>query len=76
MCETIAIVWDNGAEKSANKAVNQLRKVGKKAAYALIPGQPDDLSEEVLKAVVDSTHECAIMGTSFSDCFRRSFNDL
>lgn len=71
-CATIALLWDEGAEKRAGNAVDKLRRVGKSAAYALMRGQPDDHDEETLSAVVLATHKAARQGATRSDYFGRT----
>jgi hypothetical protein len=53
----VAILWDEGAEKKAHKAVAKLRAKGVKAAYWKIKGQPDDHSDEFVSQAVDQVLE-------------------
>lgn len=49
----VAILWDEGAEKKAHKAVAKLRAKGVKAAYWKIKGQPDDHPDEFVNQAVE-----------------------
>lgn len=59
---TVAILWDQGAEQKAENACYRLAANGIKAAYAKIVGQPDDYSLEEITEIGVKTHECAASG--------------
>lgn len=48
----VLILWDEGAESKAEKAVTQLRSQGVRASYVRLEGQPDGHREECLAAVI------------------------
>jgi hypothetical protein len=59
--ESVVLVWDENAEREAEKAVNLLQnKFGIPAAYVKISGQPDDHPKEMLLGILDQAHEVAL----------------
>jgi len=61
--QSVAILWDEGAEKRAEDAVNLLAtKYGVPAAYCKLTGQPDDHPLDFLTNAADITHEAAKTG--------------
>jgi hypothetical protein len=61
--ESVAIIWDEGADRTADKAVQRLRnKYGVAAAFGKITGQPDDFSVSYITEVVSKVHEAAKRG--------------
>jgi len=54
---SITLLWDEGAEVNAEKAVKKLRMRGLDAAYIKIKGQPDDHSKEELISLINKSHE-------------------
>jgi hypothetical protein len=63
----VAILWDEGAEKKAEKAVKKLHSRGVKAAYWIILRQPDDYPRELLAGWTDGTFDAAREGTDYVD---------
>jgi hypothetical protein len=63
----VAILWDEGAEKKAEKAVKKLHRRGVRAAYWLIKGQPDDHPVEDVKEWANAVYEAAKEGTDYVD---------
>ncbi len=53
---TILLLWDEGADQSAEKAVKKLRKKGFTAGYMQINGQPDDHSFLELETRIEHSH--------------------
>jgi hypothetical protein len=73
--ESVAILWDEGADKRAEDAVDLLStKFGVPAAYCKLIGQPDDYSLNFLIEAADSTHEAARAGRKWIS--RRSVSNL
>ena len=60
--ESVLLLWDEGADKSAWKAVRRLRKRGVPASFAKITGQPDDHELEYLSNVIEVGHAAALEG--------------
>lgn len=56
----VAIIWDEGTEEKAEKAVNKLRARGVRAAYASIKKQPDDHSINTIRTLYDITLKTAL----------------
>lgn len=61
---SIVLLWDEGADRSAARAVRKLRKRGFDAAYVQISGQPDDHNEEYLEDIIETAHEKAKRGVT------------
>jgi hypothetical protein len=59
---SILLMWDEGADKSAAKAVKKLQKRGIKAGYVKISGQPDDHSRQELCTYMEVGHAYATEG--------------
>lgn len=64
---SIAVVWDEGADVRAERAVNRLKALGVSAAYAKIPGEPEEHSERFLQNVSNETHSAALNGLEMVD---------
>lgn len=61
--ESVALLWDEGADKRAEKAVDRLAtEFGIPAAYCKLSGQPDDHTLDFLIEAADLTHEAAKIG--------------
>lgn len=52
----VAILWDEGAEERAEKAVKELHKRSIPAAFARLKGQPDDYTKEEIIKIGESIH--------------------
>jgi hypothetical protein len=65
--QSVALLWDEGAESNALKGVRSLTKVGVPAAYCQIIGQPDDHPLAKLVEWNEDTHEAALKGEPFID---------
>jgi hypothetical protein len=55
--KTVAILWDSGTHRAANKAVKKLYDHGVKACYAIMKGQPDDHDSELIYQIANQCHE-------------------
>ncbi len=53
---SILLMWDEGADKSAAKAVKKLQQRGIRAGYVKIDGQPDDHARQTLCGYIDRAH--------------------
>ena len=62
---SIVLLWDEGAEHGAERAVRKLRGLGFDAAYIKIKGQPDDYKKEELLGFINEGHERAKEGKIF-----------
>ena len=60
--ESVAIMWDKGAEERAENACLKLACLGIPAAYARLKGQPDDYTLEEIIYIGNKTHERAKKG--------------
>ena len=56
------LLWDEGADKNAERAVNKLREIGIKATYVKIRQQPDNYPEKTLADIVKNSHKLAKNG--------------
>jgi len=61
--ESIVLLFDEGADKSAEKAVNRLKEKGIPAVYVKIKGQPDNHPEEYIKGLIYEGHKLAKKGS-------------
>ena len=57
--KSVALLWDEGADNNALKAVHKLTKIGIPACFAQINGQPDDHPLPKLVDWVEQTHKAA-----------------
>jgi hypothetical protein len=64
----VAILWDEGAEKKAEKAVKKLHSRGVRASYWIIKGQPDDHPVETVKEWANAVYEAAREGKDYVKC--------
>ena len=60
--QSVAILWDEGAETRAEQAVMALRENGVPSAYALLTGQPDNYTLEQITKIGTKVHKCALQG--------------
>lgn len=60
--KTVLLLWDEGAEISAQKAVKRLRNAGIASCLARIKGQPDNHSLETLVELATLGHKAAKVG--------------
>jgi hypothetical protein len=67
--QTVAILWDEGTHKAANKTVKKLREHGVHACYAIIKGQPDDYDTELICDIANDCHDAARNGIRYIDPF-------
>lgn len=58
----VVIVWDENAEKAADRAVRNLRKAGVNAISARISGQPDSHSPDYIKSLYRASCEASEKG--------------
>jgi hypothetical protein len=65
--QTVAILWDENTQRAARKAVKKLGDHGKRACYAIIPGQPDDHSPKLIHQIANDCHEAALEGRGYID---------
>lgn len=65
--ESVVLLFDEGADKSAEKAVHRLKEKGIPAIYVKIKGQPDVHSEEYIKGLIYEGHKLAKKGSKFLD---------
>jgi hypothetical protein len=64
--ESVAILWDEGADKGAHKAMQKLKnRFGVPTAYGKIVGQPDEHDLPFLVKYVDQIHEAAKRGNQW-----------
>lgn len=64
--DSVAILWDKGAEKSAVKAVKKLKvKFGIAAAAGLFEGQPDDYTTDWVLNASAEVHKAAKLGENY-----------
>lgn len=63
----VAVLWDEGAEKKADAAVNKLRDRGVKAAYWKINGQPDDYPKDKVINWGEKVFQAAKNGQRYVD---------
>ena len=59
---TVAVLWDENAERQAERGVHKLWDRGIKAAYWSILGQPDDYPKETVIKWAELVHEAAQKG--------------
>jgi hypothetical protein len=55
--KSVVLLWDEGAEERAEKAVRRLRAGGVPAGYVRISGQPDDHPKSEMQQTVRTAHE-------------------
>ncbi len=55
--KSVVLLWDEGAEARAEKAVRQLHKRAINAVYLVIKGQPDDYRLEDLIEICNNAHQ-------------------
>ena len=67
--KSVALIWDEGAEKRAEKCCLKLHRLGIPAAYARIKGQPDDHSKELIVQLANEVHETAKRGELYVSGF-------
>lgn len=60
--KSVGILWDEGADRSAQKAVRKLHERGVNAAFGQIEGQPDDYSFRELGSMINRIHRAAEIG--------------
>jgi hypothetical protein len=58
--KSVVLIWDEGADARAEKAVRALHRQGVRAAYIQIHGQPDDHRIDFLEKWCDTAHELAL----------------
>ncbi len=58
--ESVALLWDEGADRGAAKAVRKLKKLGIPAAFGRMTGQPDDHPLEWLCEAAGKVHDAAV----------------
>lgn len=66
--QSVALLWDENAHKSAAKAVKALRPVCP-AAFVWMKGQPDDYPQETIVQIAKECHEAARAGQEWIDPF-------
>lgn len=64
---TVALLWDEAADKKADIAIHKLHNYGVKAAYWRIKGQPDDYPKEQVKEWSEKVFEAAEKGVAYVD---------
>lgn len=60
--KTVVLLWDQGADISAEKSVLRLKNLGVKAIFIKICKQPDDHTEDCIKNIVRLGHQEAERG--------------
>jgi hypothetical protein len=60
--QSVVLLWDEGAESRASKAVTKLSRLGIAACSVWMKGQPDTHSLETLTHWVQTAHEYAMLG--------------
>lgn len=60
--KTVAILWDSGTHRAANKAVKKLYNHGVKACYSIMKGQPDNHDRSLIIHIAEHCHEEASKG--------------
>lgn len=65
--DSVALLWDQGAEASAAKAVRKLKKHGIPAAFGKIAGQPDDHELGWVCDAAEQVHAAALKNIEFVD---------
>ena len=60
--QSVVLLWDEGAELRAGKAIQSLNKLGINACAVWLKGQPDSHSFEQLGEWVTKAHQYAILG--------------
>jgi hypothetical protein len=63
----VALLWDQGAEKSADRCIKKLHDRGIPTAYWIILGQPDNYSKEWVAAKAKLVLEAAVEGIPYVD---------
>lgn len=63
--KVVAILWDEGTEKKAEKAIKKLHSRGVKAAYWMIDGQPDDHPIDWVVENAEKVYQAASEGTNY-----------
>ena len=58
--KSVVLIWDEGADPRAEKAVRALHRQGVRAAFIQIHGQPDDHRIDFLEKWCDTAHELAL----------------
>ncbi len=64
--KTVALLWDQGADESAEKAVNRLKNAGVRSVFIKINGQPDQHTEDCIKNMIRLAHQEAERGKLLS----------
>jgi len=70
--KSVALLWDEGAEKPAHKAVQMLSEVGIPACFVYMRGQPDDHGKEEICEIAEETHRLARKFVQSYDPFGRT----
>lgn len=55
--KSVVLLWDEGAEPKADKAVRQLRRLGVPSVFIRIKGQPDNYSKQKISEIIKTAHE-------------------
>ena len=58
----VVIMWDEGAEKNAYRAVKELRSIGIPSAYCVMKGQPDSHEDGYLWEILNKARKVASEG--------------
>lgn len=61
--ESVVLLFDEGADKSAEKAVYRLKEKGIPAIYVKMKGQPDNHPEDYIKGLIYEGHKLAKLGS-------------
>lgn len=59
---SVVLIWDEGAESKAEKAVKKLRKAGIYSIYVEINGQPDEYNQTSIVSINKEAHKLALSG--------------
>jgi hypothetical protein len=67
----VSLLWDGGAEKSAQKACDKLQRAGIRAIYGIINGQPDDMDGSLIPGMIHYMQNIALKTNERFVDFRR-----
>ncbi len=68
----VALLWDEGAEEGADRALKKFAERGVRAAYWKIEGQPDDHAIEWVEEKCTEVKQAADSGKKWVDCRKLS----
>lgn len=61
-CESVVLLWDEGAEEAAERNLEKLLELGIYGCSIRIKGQPDDYSEKEISELINDGHRAARTG--------------